>query len=365
MYEEYQQRTAGFSGKNRGMLNFELYSKEEDYYTAGGLPKSGGVFTWDGFGGIRLMAIAGDSNSQWTWKIIQHEGFHQFAYAVIYENLPVWINEGLAEYFAEAIYTGDSYVAGVVPNDKLDELQGMISKNTYKPLNTMLTMTHAEWKDAMDHNNYLQAWSMVHFLAHGDDGKYQKPLIQFMNSLKTGAKPQTVWTKVFGNDITAFEQRWKTYWSELKPDSTQYLYDEAAHRVLTSILARAALNGQKFYTAEDFLMTCEAKKIKISLSARNWLPETLLEEHLPVARKSGKWELIPAEKGKSLQLKRTTQDDKVFISSFLTNGTNVTKVNYILQPAPTSQPGATIPNTPTTKPTVTPTTRPTRPPGIY
>jgi hypothetical protein len=365
MYEEYQQRTAGFSGQNRGMLNFELYTKAEDYYAAGGMPGSAGVFMSGGFGGSRLMAIAGGRNTEWTWHVIQHEGFHQFASAVIRGNLPPWVNEGLAEYFGEAIFTGDSYVAGVIPNQRLKELQGMISKDASKPLYAMLTMTHMEWNDALDRKNYTQAWSMIHFLAHGDDGKYQKALVQFMNNLSAGAKPQTAWTNVFGNDTLAFEKKWKEYWTGLKPNSTQNLYDEAAHRVLTSVLARVTLNGQKFETAEDFLKACEAKKIEIPLTAQNWLPVALLDEHVPVARKSGQWEIIPADKGKPLQLKRTTKDDKVFISSYLTNGTSVTKVNYLLQPAPTSQPTGTTPSTTTTKTTVTPTTRPTRPPGIY
>jgi len=365
MYEEYQQRTAGFSGQNRGMLNFELFTKKEDYYAAGGMPGSAGVFMSGGVRGSRLMAIAGEKNTEWTWHVIQHEGFHQFASAVIRGNLPPWVNEGLAEYFGEAIFTGDSYVAGIVPNDRLKELQGMISKDVSKPLYAMLTMTHAEWNGALDHKNYTQAWSMIHFLAHGDDGKYQKALVQFMNNLSAGANPQTAWTNVFGNDFTAFEKRWKEYWSGLKPNSTQYLYDEAAQRVLTSILARVVLNGQKFDTAEDFLKACEAKKIEIPLSAKNWLPVALLEEHLPVARKSGKWEIIPAVSGKSLQLKRTTKEDKVFISSYLTNGTSITKVTFAPQLAPTTQPAGTSTNTPTTKPTVTPTTRPTRPPGVY
>ena len=31
----------------------------------------------------------------------------------------------------------------------------------------------------MDHSVARQAWSMLHFLAHGEDGKYQRRLIAF------------------------------------------------------------------------------------------------------------------------------------------------------------------------------------------
>ena len=50
-----------------------------------------------------------------TWHTVQHEGFHQFAHVVIRGDLPIWVNEGLAEYFGEAVFTGDGFVSGVIP----------------------------------------------------------------------------------------------------------------------------------------------------------------------------------------------------------------------------------------------------------
>ena len=31
-----------------------------------------------------------------TWHVVQHEGFHQFVFAVIRGEIPTWVNEGLA-----------------------------------------------------------------------------------------------------------------------------------------------------------------------------------------------------------------------------------------------------------------------------
>ncbi|HXE55950.1 MAG TPA: hypothetical protein VN541_23190, partial [Tepidisphaeraceae bacterium] len=114
MFEEYRLRTRGFSGDIRNRFPFYLYRNADDYFDAGGLPGSAGVFN-----GTSLMAIAGDHVSNGTWHVVQHEGFHQFAAAVIRGNLPTWLNEGLAEYFGESIFTGDGYISGIIPPGRL------------------------------------------------------------------------------------------------------------------------------------------------------------------------------------------------------------------------------------------------------
>src|SRR5687768_3172257 len=51
MFEEYRERTRAFSGQARKKLPFYLFRKAEDYYPAGGIPGSAGVFM-----GEKLMA---------------------------------------------------------------------------------------------------------------------------------------------------------------------------------------------------------------------------------------------------------------------------------------------------------------------
>ena len=62
------------SGEGPGPCN----RTREAYWNAGGPKGSAGIFS----GGI-LMASAGDEVSAQTWSVVQHEGFHQFAKAVI------------------------------------------------------------------------------------------------------------------------------------------------------------------------------------------------------------------------------------------------------------------------------------------
>ena len=181
MVELYQARTKDFSGTIRQRLPFYLFRKSEDYFAAGAPRGSAGVYM-----GSALMAIAGERVTQRTWHVVQHEGFHQFCDAVIGGNVPIWINEGLAEYFGEAIFTGDNFVSGVIPKWRLQRVRKQIQNKQFKSIQDMMLLGHRDWNAELDLANYDQAWSMAHFLAHGDDGRYQKAFGQLMVRISKG-----------------------------------------------------------------------------------------------------------------------------------------------------------------------------------
>jgi len=175
MAEEYHDRTRDFSGVIRNKFPFYLYVHKEDYIAAGGLAGSSGLFAGDS-----LYAVAGEQLSDRTWHVVQHEGFHQFAAAVIGGDRPMWINEGLADYFGEALFTGDGFISGVVPDWRLKRVRDEITAGKFLPLERMMKLSGEEWNAHIVTVNYDHAWSLTHFLAHGDGGKYQKALASFM-----------------------------------------------------------------------------------------------------------------------------------------------------------------------------------------
>ena len=208
-----------------------------------------------------------------TWHIVQHEGFHQFAHAVIGGELPVWVNEGLAEYFGESLFTGDSFVTGVIPPDRLARIKEKIRNNTFKPVPAMMLMTSAEWNAAMQIDYYDQAWSMAHFLAHGDDGKYQAAFSNFMIDIGRGKDWQKAWQANFGS-AEGFEERWKQWWLALPDDPTAGRYAEATAAMLTSFLSRAASQKQSFPDMAAFAAAAKGGELKAAPA--DWLPPSLL-----------------------------------------------------------------------------------------
>jgi Protein of unknown function (DUF1570) len=284
MAEEYHERTKEFSGVIRTKFPFFLFKNEEDYYAAGAPPGSAGVFMVDG-NGARLMAIAGDETKRFTWHVVQHEGFHQFAHAVIGGELPPWLNEGLAEYFGEGLFTGDGFVTGLLPPHRVRDIQAEINNKAFRSMENMMLMTQDGWNGRLLHTNYDMAWSMAHFLAHGDNGKYQAAFAGFVKDIGRQVNWQRAWQARFGS-AEGFEKQWSAWWLGLDPDTaSKQLYLKATVEMLTSILGRATMEKQTFDNWEEFSSAIKAQTVKIPKV--DWLPPSLLTSAAELAERAG------------------------------------------------------------------------------
>lgn len=286
MADEYIERTRGFSGQFNKKLPLYLFSQRDDYHAAGGPAGSSGVFMGD-----RLMAFAGKQVGRQTWHIIQHEGFHQFAAAVIRGNLPAWVNEGMAEYFGESVFTGDGFISGVMPPARIRRVQDGIAKERFRPLGEMMALSLKEWNAGLSIHNYDQAWSMIQFLAHGEDGRYRRLLVNYLNQMSRGTPTAQAWQQNFGEG-RGFEDRWKKWWQELSPAASERLYLQAAARINTAFLARAASQKQAFADFAEF----SAAILDGSLTHHpdQWLPASLHRDAIGTFRRM-EWRLDTGE----------------------------------------------------------------------
>lgn len=244
MVREYSSRTSAFSGKINGRLPFLLFRRDVDYIDAGGIEGSAGLFD-----GQRLMAVAGRKLTNATWHTIQHEGFHQFARSVIGGQLPPWVNEGLAEYFGEGVYCGDGFVTGAIPGYRLKRIKQSIEEKQFLPMSEFMRMSQEQWNGRLTEQNYDQAWSIVQFLAHGDNGKYQNAFNGFMIELGRGGLWQPAWDKAFGRG-DGFEQAWQAWWMKQTDNPTLDIYATIAARMLANYSSRATSQKQAFENIE-------------------------------------------------------------------------------------------------------------------
>ena len=269
MAEEYRRRTSDFSGEIRKKFPFYLFRREADYHAAGGTPNTAGEYNPNQ---QTLMTFAGDDGPNLaTWYTVQHEGFHQFADQVIGQQLPIWANEGLAEYFGEALFTGDGFVAGVVPPWRLKRVQATIEAGKFAPLREVVSLSHKQWNARISTTNYDQVWSLVHFLVHADDGARRDGLVALLKD------PNSAVEQHLGN-VDDLETKWRTYWSQLPEDPTADLYAEATLRTLTSFLARATARRQQFASFDEFVAAAE--KGQLTMAESDWLPPSLLSDAL-------------------------------------------------------------------------------------
>jgi hypothetical protein len=328
MAEAYHDRTRDFAGVIDHKFPFYLYRREGDYIAAGGREGTAGVFVYRP--GTRegvLMAVAGKHATADTWHTVQHEGFHQFAHAVIGGTLPTWLDEGLAEYFGEGIFTGDGFLTGVVPPWRLERLKSEMNGDGDAKLQTIpqiMSLTPDQWRSQMSVANYDQAWSMVYFLVHGDNGRYQQAFAACIRALASGQPFERAWLDTLG-PANGFEQRWRAYWLAQPKSPTHRLYQQAVVSILTSFLARANAQGQTFKTFEEFRTAAAAKQLK--MSDNDWLPPALLDDATEASRAMAGWELkLPTKKPPVLVL---VTDDGRFTGTFVLNAGRVKSVSVV------------------------------------
>lgn len=311
MAEEYHARTRGFAGTVNERLPFYLFRDPRDYYAAGGLRGTGGVFMVRP-DAKRLMAIAGESNRQ-TWMVVQHEGFHQFADATMGQ-LPAWVDEGLAEYFGEAIWTGDGFVTGLIPPQRLKMLRRRMGEKAFMSVREMMTLKHVEWNLTLGADNYDMAWSMTQFLAHGEDGKYQKALSGFIRGMSQKLPWEKAWEQSFGT-AEGFEQQWHDWWMKLPDDPTPALYTRATLSTLASFVARAHAQKSSFKDLLGFLLAAHGGELK--LTGDNWLPPELLSEAMARMKRDGSvYSLEPGAAGQPPKLVAIRPDGRKLTASF-------------------------------------------------
>ncbi len=314
MAEEYSHRLQGLAGTVRQRMPFFLYADLEDYYAAGGMPGSIGVFSRD-----RLMAASHPRSPDALWPTVQHEGFHQFVLAAVGEQIPIWANEGLAEYFSHGIFCGDRFLVGFIPHTRLQQIKDGIREKKFKPLSGMLDLAHSEWNRDLNGANYDQAWSMVHFLAHADNGRYQDAFINYLRDMSRGQDSKRMWKKHFGDNDKAFQDRWEGYWLSMPDNPTADLYAEALVSIVTSFYARARLARQDFETLDEFLAAAKAGTLKQNTD--DWLPPRLVSAAADAAPRYGKWSL--AGKGAQRHVVLELYDGGVLEGHYKVRGTLV------------------------------------------
>ncbi len=234
VFAEYQRRFAGFSRRHRDAITMYLLRTQEEYQafmTKAGLDatNTGGMF----FVQPRISGLAtwtSQRSRKQTFEVLQHEGFHQFAFAYIGPDLPVWVNEGLAQYFEDGFLVDGRMVLGMVNNYRLMHVRtalkgGGVGGNGVFGFGEVIEMSGERWNNILNTDAkraallYDQAWAITYFLIHGDDGRYKPAFEQFLILLSKGQPVKKAFAKAFGSEDTEpFRKRWEEWVRTAKPD---------------------------------------------------------------------------------------------------------------------------------------------------
>jgi Flp pilus assembly protein TadD len=114
--------------------------------------------------------IAVDMSSEENWGVV----FHEFSHLLLHANLPpipVWFDEGFAEYFASLkVEKGQIYYGGV-----LESTSYVLSNTRWMKTEQLFSIQHdsPEYNEHGDHRSmlYAESWLVVHYLESRDKMK--------------------------------------------------------------------------------------------------------------------------------------------------------------------------------------------------
>ena len=220
VYVEFSRRLASLPPRGPEKLDVYIFSSRADYEAT--LRTRWGVNA-RGTGGMFFVTAAGSGLAFWTehlpqrriQHVLQHEGFHQFAYSRFGSDLPRWLNEGIAEFFGEAMLIDDTFVLGQVTPRVIETVKGAIEREEHIAFSRLLAIDDTQWSQLVQTGRaelvYHQSWSIVHFLVYGDGGRYQQPFERYLGLINQGVPADNAFREVFGDNLGAFEERWKLY----------------------------------------------------------------------------------------------------------------------------------------------------------
>ncbi len=311
IYKEYAQRFSILRGEGRGKQNLYLLRTRQDYIQAMATfniraEASGGMFFWGpGVSGLATW-VEGFTRDQ-VFNTLQHEGFHQFAHAKMGGNLPLWVNEGLAEYFGAAIVVDGDVRLGIVDADRIDKINHALENNRAMSFNELLGIQSEQWQQNMlggsekGHLQYDQSWAIVHFLIHGDNGKYQNAFGDYLVLISRGRSHDQAFGQTFGSDTRPFVERWIKFMGEVEPDA----YSTALKRL------QFLGSGLEFLHANHAPVPVDAAALREALQSRQytqtWMTEAgekmissaddALYAYTDRKDEPHAFEIIPAEEG--------------------------------------------------------------------
>ncbi len=104
-----------------------------------------------------------------TMEVAKHEATHVIAMGIM-GTMPLWLNEGLAEYFSK-LNVRSQFSQVLVHDDWLPLARATMRSGYPQRFAEFLKLTPETWRTANEENNYSLAWSLVYYMMGTDAGR--------------------------------------------------------------------------------------------------------------------------------------------------------------------------------------------------
>lgn len=162
---------------------------------------------------MNYVVLAVNKQAMSPYEII----FHEYEHYVLHNNvnrLPVWLDEGLAEFFSSFDFSDDDRKATL--GNPLARHVYYFRENSIVPLKTLLAVDHKSpyYNEGRKAGMfYAESWGLVHYLMLGDDGKHRPQMQAFINSLAEDRPVEELFKRAFQTELKPIEDHLQSYLS--------------------------------------------------------------------------------------------------------------------------------------------------------
>ncbi len=139
---------------------------------------------------------------------VQEDLRHEFTHGLLHASsrkVPLWLDEGLAEYFETPDKT-----PGMLKTKYMQKLSFALEKGWRPDINRLENLDNFA---SMSRDDYQEAWAWVHFMIHHSPETHEV-LTQYLDDLKTKSKPELI-SKRLASVIPHYQERLTAYMANM------------------------------------------------------------------------------------------------------------------------------------------------------
>src|ERR1700746_3643480 len=165
-----------------------------DYWTRGHMHPSG-VFAFRMYQYYAAVNLEAPGTN--PFATMYHEYYHSLTIP-FFPALPVWLSEGLADFFGQSQVNGNVATMGMPDPDLIEELR----HNKLIPLDVLFHVdTSSPYYNEENKVSvfYAESWALTHYLMLGDKQAHRQMLLDYASALASGSSPDQAAVKAFGD----------------------------------------------------------------------------------------------------------------------------------------------------------------------
>lgn len=143
------------------------------------------------------IALRMDANQYYGYHVVYHEYVHLLE-SLNFTSLPLWVREGLAEFYAAARIGGKDVALGYPMGAHI----ALLREGKWIPLEELLTADRSS--PLYNENNlssifYAESWELTHFLLLSNKGAFQQKFVRYIELYEQGVPSLAAARQTFGD----------------------------------------------------------------------------------------------------------------------------------------------------------------------